>query len=147
MRKHTNIPAKARKGFNRQLTAFIWVFMVSISILSGVAQAEICVDSTTAGKMLVEIEQSRVSTDICRIKDEQIQVLQAQVAELKRITDIKNDLLAIKDGAITSLNGLIERQRDDCNRMLKESKPSIIKQIFSLVGATGLGVIIALIAL
>jgi hypothetical protein len=124
------------------LSAFMWGF-----ILYSCAHADICMNAQTAGKLIVEVEQGRVSSDICAIKDEQIQVLQSQIKELKKIIKIKDDELAIKDGAITSLNGLVERQKSDCNTMLKEAKPSFFKQIFSGLGFVGVGIMIGVLAL
>jgi hypothetical protein len=104
-------------------------------------------DAQTAGKLIVEVEQGRVSSDICLIKDEQIQVLQSQIEELKKIIQIKDEELLIKDSAIASLNSLIERQKSDCNAMLKEAKPSIFKQILSGLGFVGAGILIGVLAL
>lgn len=125
--------------------------IVSIIVLCFVfaskAHADMCMDDDTASKLVVEVAQGRISSDICSIKDEQIQVLQAQTDELKNIINIKNDELKIKDGAIASLNGLVERQKDDCNLMLKESKPSFFRQILSGLGFVGAGILIGVLAL
>ncbi len=134
------------KFINDILMPIVWAFF-AVMLLCAVAQADICMDAQTAGKLIVEVEQGRVSSDICAIKDEQIQVLQAQTDELKKIIQIKDEELSIKDGAITSLNGLIERQKSDCNAMLKEAKPSFFKQILSGLGFVGAGILIGVLAL
>jgi hypothetical protein len=134
------------KTLNDIIMPIVWAFF-AVMLMVAVANADICMDAQTAGKLIVEVEQGRVSSDICAIKDEQIQVLNQQREELQKIIALKDEQLSIKDGAITSLNGLVERQKDDCNAMLKESKPSFFRQILSGLGFIGAGILIGVLAL
>jgi hypothetical protein len=127
---------------------FVYLGILTISVLMwgfifySNANADICMDKDTAGHLIVEIEQSRINSDICIIKDEQIQILQSQILELKNIIKIKDEEMVVKNKAIKSLDDLIKKQKDDCNLMLKEAKPSFFKEVIKDVGFVGIGILI-----
>ena len=128
------------------IAPIFWAFFF-VMLCVALCEAEVCMSNDTAAKHIVTVERCKIDAEICGMKNEEIDLLGRKYGECRKIIVLKDSELSIKDGAITSLNGLVEKERDECAAMLTAAKPSLLKQVSSILGAIGLGILIGVLAL
>ncbi len=98
---------------------------------------DICFDEQTAGRLVVQIEQTQ------NLK-EQIELYKQANIELETQIKLLKEISNLKDGQINKQKELLTIQKDTYEGIIKESKPNLLKNIFNIIGFIGIGILVGL---
>ncbi len=97
----------------------------------------VCFDELTAGRLVVQVEQTQNLREQIELYKQANDELIIQIKLLKEINNLK-------DEQINKQKDLLKIQKDTYEGIIKESKPSLLKNIFNTIGAIGIGVLVGL---
>lgn len=100
----------------------------------------VCFSAEDAGRMVVNLENYIKQADIIKLLKEENAELLVKIDNLEKISKIQNDQLSTTNETIKQLNNLIDSQKKAYEEQIKQSKPSLIKQIGIFVGAVLAGI-------
>lgn len=101
------------------------------------AEESICFDESTASRMIVHIEKVSNLEEQIELYKEGNKELEYQVRLLKEVNGLRKE-------QVDQLQNLVKLQKDSYEAIIKESKPSFIRNLFNTIGAMGIGVLIGL---
>lgn len=101
------------------------------------AEENICFTEDTAKRMIVHIEKVSNLEEQIRLYQEGNRELEYQVKLLKEVNGLRKE-------QVDQLQDLVKLQKDSYESIIKENKPSFIRNLFNTVGAIGIGVLIGL---
>jgi len=105
----------------------------------------VCFTEEDAKKIVVELENSAdYQEQIELLKDANVE-LEKQISFLKDINKLQQEQLTISKQTIESYKELIKSQREAYETEIKNTKPSIWKQIITGISGLGIGILIGLI--
>ncbi len=97
----------------------------------------VCFDELTAGRLVVQVEQTQ------NLK-EQIELYKQANAELETQIKLLKEINNLKEEQISKQKDLLNVQKITYEGIIKENKPNVLRQIFNTIGAMGIGVLIGL---
>jgi len=105
----------------------------------------VCFTEEDTKKIVVELENSAdYQEQVSLLKDANSE-LEKQIVSLKEINKLQQEQLEISKRTIESYKELIKTQREAYETEIKNTKPSIWKQIITGISGLGIGVLIGLI--
>jgi len=119
------------------------VIGTAIFFAEQVYAGEICFDSETAGKMVVELEQCRITSQQVEILQKENEELRKQVELLKQIVELQKEQVKISQQTIENIQKTCEIKTKEMEKVCKPSFWTNLKDriLFSLAGVL-LGVLI-----
>ncbi len=115
------------------------------TILVNTDKPVVCFTEEDTKKIVVELENSAdYQEQVSLLKDANSE-LEKQIVSLKEINKLQQEQLEISKRTIESYKELIKTQREAYETEIKNTKPSIWKQIITGISGLGIGVLIGLI--
>lgn len=109
--------------------------------------ADITFDESIAGKMVVEIEQCRVTEDQIELYKEANAELEYQIKLSKDINNIQKEQLEVAKETVKQYQELLKTQEDVYKQAIKDTKPNLFKKLIDSLGFIGIGVLAGVLLL
>lgn len=115
------------------------------TILVNTDKPVVCFTEEDTKKIVVELENSAdYQEQVSLLKDANSE-LEKQIVSLKEINKLQQEQLEISKRTIESYKELIKTQREAYETEIKNTKPSIWKQIITGISGLGIGILIGLV--
>lgn len=124
---------------------FIILFLLFTGFKTKVYADEICFTEEQAKKLVYELEQGKIAQDQVVLYKQENSELENQVKLLKEINDLKDQQLKIDEKTIQQYKDLIDFQKKSYEQIVKELKPSPVKQFLNNFGFMGVGLLLGLL--
>jgi hypothetical protein len=124
---------------------FIILFLLFTGFGTKVYADEICFTEEQAKKLVYELEQGKIAQDQVVLYKQENAELENQVKLLKEINDLKDQQIKINERTIEQYKDLIDFQKKSYEQIVKELKPSPVKQFLNNFGFMGIGLLIGLL--
>lgn len=109
------------------------------------AQDNVCFSVETAGKMVVELERSRIMAEVYNDLEVSNTELQTQVQLYEELLSTERAKSGVYEETIETYNKAFADQRRACEQAIEDAKPSFLKQLISNLGVLGLGILVGLL--
>jgi len=110
-----------------------------------IAADNICFDQPTAGKIVVEIERSRLMGEAYKALEDSNVELQIQLKAYEDMLAAEQAKEGVYEDTIRTYDQALTAQRQACDQALREAKPSFVKQLINNLGFIGIGALLVLL--
>lgn len=127
----------------------LWGFWLILALLiAGIAHAEdICFSEDTARRITVDLEKAKSLKEQVELYEKGNAELEKQITLLKEINKLKDEQIAINNMTIKQYQELLKFQKDTYEQIVKDAKPSVLKQIIDALGFIGIGILAGILIL
>lgn len=105
----------------------------------------VCFTENDAGQIVVQLEKTKLleeEIDLLKLKSDE---LSKQITLLEEQKKKQQEQLEVAQKTIDSYKSLLETQKQAYEEQIKKSKPSVMKQLGTILGSIGIGVLIGVL--
>lgn len=107
--------------------------------------ADITFDESIAGKMVVEIEQCRITEEQIELYKEANKELEYQIKLQKDINNLQKEQLGVAKETVKQYQELLKTQEDVYKQAIKDTKPNLFKKLIDSLSFIGIGVLVGIL--
>ena len=124
---------------------FIIIFPFFLAECEIARAADITFEESVAGKIVVEIEQCRITENQIELYKEANQELEYQIKLQKDINDLQKDQLEIAKETVKQYQELLKIQEDVYKQAIRDVKPNPVKKLIDAIGFIGIGILVGIL--
>jgi hypothetical protein len=109
------------------------------------AYADVTFDDTTAGKMLVELEQAENIRRQLALQEQMLAELGVTIVSIRETLAVQKEQIESASKVIEEQKKILDLKDQDCKAQVKAATPSFMDRMMSHIAAGGVGAIIAVI--
>ena len=106
---------------------------------------DVCYSEDTAKQITVDLEKAKSLKEQVELFEKGNAELEKQVSLLKEMNKLKDEQIAIGDKTIKQYQELLKFQKDTYEQAVKDTSPSVLKQVIDALGFLGIGVLAGVI--
>jgi len=121
------------------------VIIFILFICQTLYSAEACFSEKSTIKLETDLKQCDFDRQEFQKCEEDKALADEEIKQLKEKIELYKEAIKTNEQAIKQYKDLLQYQKDSYEKIIKENKPSIFREIFNSLGFIGIGIIVGLI--